>query len=53
MRLRAPSREELLRRLDDVKARLAQRTPRPLDGQQALDLTPRYEQPTLEEDEHP
>lgn len=36
MRRRVPSREELLRRVDDVKARLTQRTPRPLDGQEAL-----------------
>lgn len=31
-------RVEVLRRLDDVKGRLEQPTPRPLDGQQAIDL---------------
>lgn len=47
---RPVSRAEALRRIEDVKALLEKPTPRPLDGQQALDLTPRYEQPTLEED---
>jgi hypothetical protein len=37
---RPVSRAEALRRLEDVKARLEKPTPRPLDGQQALDLTP-------------
>jgi hypothetical protein len=44
---------EVLRRLEDVKARLEKPTPRPLEGQQAIDLTPRYEQPTLDEDDQP
>ncbi|MFF7795580.1 hypothetical protein [Streptomyces sp. NPDC007991] len=44
---------EVLHRIDDVKGRLEQPTPRPLDGQKAIDLTPRYEQPTLEEDDQP
>jgi hypothetical protein len=47
---RPVSRAETLRRLEDVKARLEKPTPRPLDGQQALDLTPpgtRITVPTL------
>ncbi len=43
------SKRELLARLEAVEAVLAQRTAAPLEGQQTIDLTPRYEQPTLEE----
>jgi hypothetical protein len=45
------SRKEIRRRLEALEARLGQPTPPPLEGQQALDLIPRYEQPTLEEDD--
>jgi hypothetical protein len=47
---RPVSRAEALRRLEDVKARLEKPTPRPLDGQQALDIPPpsaRITVPTL------
>jgi hypothetical protein len=40
-------------RLAALQARLAQPTPTPLEGQQTIDLTPRYEQPTLDEDDQP
>jgi len=40
-------------RLDDVRARLTQPTPAPLEGQQIIDLSPRYEQPTLDQDDQP
>jgi hypothetical protein len=43
-------KKDLLRRIEALEARLAKPTPAPLDGQQAIDLNPRYEQPTLEED---
>lgn len=38
-------------RLDGLQAALSRPTPPPLDGQEAIDLTPaaRYEQPTLDE----
>ena len=52
MRRRVPSREELLRRVDDVKARLAQRTPRPLDGQEALSEDLFHPDPTPHADGH-
>lgn len=38
-------------RLDAVRALLTQPTPAPLEGQQAIDLSPRYEQPTLDDHE--
>ncbi|MFJ7297624.1 hypothetical protein [Streptomyces collinus] len=47
---RPVSRAEALRRIEDVKALLEKPTPRPLDGQQAFDLTPpgtRITVPTL------
>jgi hypothetical protein len=47
---RPVSRAEALRRIDDVKALLEKPTPRPLEGQQALDLPPpatRITVPTL------
>lgn len=37
-------------RLEELRARLTQATPAPLEGQQTIDLTPRYEQPTLDDD---
>lgn len=40
-------------RLDAVRALLTQPTPPALEGQQTIDLTPRYEQPTLDEDDQP
>jgi hypothetical protein len=52
--VRRPIRKrDLLRRIEALEARLEKPTPRPLEGQQTLDLTPRYEQPTLEEDDQP
>ncbi|MFE6412592.1 hypothetical protein ACFVOR_37295 [Streptomyces sp. NPDC057837] len=51
MRRRAPSRRELLRRIEALEALHRQPTPRPLDGQETIDLTPHYEQPTLDEDD--
>lgn len=47
------SKRELLRRLEAVESQLRQSTPPALEGQQAIDLTPRYEQPTLDEDDQP
>lgn len=44
------SKRDLLRRIEALEARLAQPTPEPLAGQQTIDITPRYEQPTLDED---
>jgi hypothetical protein len=38
-------------RLAAVRARLDQPAPERLEGQQAIDLSPRYEQPTLDEDD--
>ena len=48
---RRVSKRDLLRRIEALEALHQQPTPTPLEGQQAIDLTPRYEQPTLEEDE--
>ena len=48
---RRVSKRDLLRRIEALEALHQQPTPAPLEGQQAIDLTPRYEQPTLEEDE--
>lgn len=40
-------------RVAALQASLAQPTPEPLEGQETIDLTPRYEQPTLDEDDLP
>lgn len=40
-------------RLTALQARLAQPTPPALEGQEAINLAPRYEQPTLDEDTPP
>lgn len=47
------SKREILRRLEAVEAQLRQAAAAPLEGQQTIDLTPRYEQPTLDEDDQP
>ncbi|MFF9287554.1 hypothetical protein [Streptomyces griseosporeus] len=47
------SKRQLLRRIEALEARLEQPTPPPLPGQQTIDLTPRYEQPTHDEDDTP
>lgn len=38
-------------RLTALHDQLVRPTPEPLEGQQAIDLRPRYEQPTLDEDD--
>lgn len=40
-------------RLAALQARLTRPTPCPLEGQEAIDLAPRYEQPTLDEETPP
>jgi hypothetical protein len=40
-------------RLAALQARLGQPTPPALEGQETIDLAPRYEQPTLDEDTPP
>jgi hypothetical protein len=40
-------------RLVALQARLAQPTPPALEGQETINLAPRYEQPTLDEDTPP
>jgi hypothetical protein len=47
------SKREILRRLEAVEAQLRQSPAAPLEGQQTIDLTPRYEQPALDEDDQP
>lgn len=42
---------EVQRRWEALEAALSRPTPPPLPGQETIDLTPRYEQPTLDEDE--